>query len=181
MLEGCPLRYHGKRGGGGTNVVGTASHSILCGHWRCAHINSVRGDTLNPPLLGMRHVLSEDVVRRALKRIDERPGLEWLSGELSACVQPVLSQPPRTAPRSGPAHAQRWPAHRQSQREARKRRPHHHGHHPGQQHLGPFHSIAEQWTREQRWTLLLTHIFRRWLGGKWLGHLPPEAEPPLSG
>ena len=50
-------------------------------------------------------------------------------------------QPPRTAPRSGPAHAQRWPAHRQSQREARKKRPHHHGHHhghhPGQQHLGP--------------------------------------------
>ena len=93
MLEGCPLRYHGKRGSGGTNVVGTASRSILFGHWRCAHINSVRGDTLNPPLLGMRHVLSEDVVRRALKRIDERPGLEWLSGELSACVQPVLSQP----------------------------------------------------------------------------------------
>ena len=47
--------------------------------------------------------------------------------------------------------------------------------------LARFHSIAEQWTREQRWTLLLTHIFRRWLGGKWLGHLPPEAEPPLSG
>ena len=93
MLEGCPLRYHGNRGSGATNVVGTAALSILCGHWRYAHINSVRGDTLNPPLLGMRHVLSEDVVRRVLKRIDERPGLEWLSGELSACVQPVLSQP----------------------------------------------------------------------------------------
>ena len=24
----------------------------------------------------------------------------------------------------------------------------------------------------QRWTLLFTHIFRRWLGGKWLGELP---------
>ena len=93
MIEGCPLRYHGNRGSGATNVVGTAALSILCGHWRYAHINSVRGDTLNPPLLGMTHVVSEDVVRRAMKRIDERTGLAWLAGELRACVQPVLSQP----------------------------------------------------------------------------------------
>ena len=51
MLEGCPLRYYGNRGSGATNVVGTAALSILCGHWRYAHINAVRGDTLNPPLL----------------------------------------------------------------------------------------------------------------------------------
>jgi len=73
--------------------VGTAALSILCGHWRYAHLNSVRGDTLNPPLLGITHVVSEDVVRRAMKRIDERTGLAWLSGELRACVEPVLSQP----------------------------------------------------------------------------------------
>jgi hypothetical protein len=30
------------------------------------------------------------------------------------------------------------------------------------------------------WTLLLTHIFRHWLGGKWSGMLPPEAESLLS-
>ena len=47
--------------------------------------------------------------------------------------------------------------------------------------LRRFHAIAEQWTVEARWTLLLTHIFRHWLGGKWLGQLPPEAEPLLSG
>jgi hypothetical protein len=33
----------------------------------------------------------------------------------------------------------------------------------------PFYLIAEQWSIEQRWTLLLTHVFRYWLGGKWLG------------
>jgi len=47
--------------------------------------------------------------------------------------------------------------------------------------LARFQAIAEQWTIEARWTLLLTPIFRHWLGGKWLGPLPPQAEPLLSG
>jgi hypothetical protein len=75
------------------DVLGTASLSILCGHWRSAHINSVRGDTLNPPLLGMTRAVSEDVVRRAMKRIDEPAGLAWLATELRACVEPVLGVP----------------------------------------------------------------------------------------
>ena len=47
--------------------------------------------------------------------------------------------------------------------------------------LRRFHIIAERWNPLQRWTLLLTHIFRHWLGGKWLGELPPEADLLLSG
>src|SRR5260370_41902776 len=43
-----------------------------------------------------------------------------------------------------------------------------------------FYLIAEQWSIEQRWTLLLTHIFRHWLGGKWLGALPEGAPALLS-
>lgn len=77
LLAGCPLRYAGNRASSVTNVVGTAALSILCEHWRYAHISAVRGDTLNPPLLGMSHVVSEDVVRRAMKRIDEDGGLTW--------------------------------------------------------------------------------------------------------
>jgi hypothetical protein len=42
-------------------------------------------------------------------------------------------------------------------------------------------AIAERWSTEQRWTLLLTYILRHWLGGKWLGQLPPEAAHLLSG
>ena len=47
--------------------------------------------------------------------------------------------------------------------------------------LQRFHAIAERWTIAQRWTPLLTHILRHWLGGKWLGSLRAEADPLLSG
>ena len=47
--------------------------------------------------------------------------------------------------------------------------------------LHRFNVIAQRWTILERWTLLLTHIFRHWLGGKWLGPLPIEAAPLLSG
>ena len=93
FIKSTPLRYEGNRGSRVVDVLGTAALSILCGHWRYAHINAVRGDTLNPALLGMRGTVSEDVVRRAMKRMDEGRALAWLSGELRACVEPVLSQP----------------------------------------------------------------------------------------
>jgi len=41
--------------------------------------------------------------------------------------------------------------------------------------------IAEQWSIEQRWVVLLTRLLRRWLGGKWLVGVPPDAAPLLSG
>jgi hypothetical protein len=66
FLRTCPLSYTGNRGSGAVNVMGTAALSILCGHWSHAHINAVRGDTVNPGLLGMDHTVSEDVVRGAL-------------------------------------------------------------------------------------------------------------------
>ena len=63
LLRNCPLRYVGNRGSQVVDVLGTAALSILCGHWRYAHINSVRGDTLNPPLLGMTRAVSEEIGR----------------------------------------------------------------------------------------------------------------------
>lgn len=41
--------------------------------------------------------------------------------------------------------------------------------------------ITERWTVTQRWTLLLTRVLRRWLGGKWLPGLPDDAKLLLSG
>ena len=47
--------------------------------------------------------------------------------------------------------------------------------------LHSIRAITERWSVSQRWTLLLTRILRRWLGGKWLPGLPDEAGLLLSG
>lgn len=93
FLRGCPLHYTGNRGSGAPNVMGTVLLSVLAGHWRYAHINAVRGDGVNPRLLGMDGTVSEDAVRAAMKRIDERAGLGWLSTQVLDCISPVLGLP----------------------------------------------------------------------------------------
>jgi len=47
--------------------------------------------------------------------------------------------------------------------------------------LHQIHAITERWNVNQKWTLLLTRLLRRWLGGKWLPGMPEEAEQMLSG
>ena len=42
-------------------------------------------------------------------------------------------------------------------------------------------AITDRCTADHRWTLLLTRLLRRWLGGKGLPDLPEEAELLLSG
>lgn len=93
FLADCPLDYIGNRGSGKSNVMGTALLSVLCGHWRYAHINSVRGDTVNAGLLGMQRIVSEDVVRSGLKRMDETRSLEWVRGHILASISPALILP----------------------------------------------------------------------------------------
>jgi hypothetical protein len=43
FVSNTRLHYVGNRGSAVVDVLGTATLSILCGHWRYAHINSVRG------------------------------------------------------------------------------------------------------------------------------------------
>ena len=66
---------------------------ILAGHHRYAHISAIRMDGVNPALLGMERVLSEDAVRRALKRIDEKAGVVWLERQLERVSDPLRSTP----------------------------------------------------------------------------------------
>jgi hypothetical protein len=93
FLRECPLHYTGNRGSGALNVMGTVLLSVLCGHWRYAHINGVRGDGVNPGLLGMSSTVSEDTVRLAMKRINEDTGLDWLSDQVLDSIAPALMLP----------------------------------------------------------------------------------------
>lgn len=47
--------------------------------------------------------------------------------------------------------------------------------------LHEMNRITERWTAVEKWSLLLTKLLRRWLGGKWLPGLPAEAGLLLSG
>jgi hypothetical protein len=77
----------------GTNMRGTVALSVLAGHRRYAHITALRCDPVNPPLLGMRKVLSEDSVRRSLAKIDGAKGLRWLQNPLDYGTTPLLGEP----------------------------------------------------------------------------------------
>jgi len=59
-------------------VLGTLVLSVLAGHWRDAHVNAIRGDGVNPELLEMAGVASEDSVRRAMKAVDEQASEHWM-------------------------------------------------------------------------------------------------------
>ena len=70
LVADCPLHYTSPNAPSKRDVLGTVMLSALAGHWRYAHITALRGDGVNPSLLGMTKVASEDSVRRGLGRID---------------------------------------------------------------------------------------------------------------
>lgn len=92
-VEDCPLRYTSGNAPEKRNVLGTLLLSVLAGHWRYAHINAIRGDGVNPELLGMTGVASEDSVRRGMKAMDETESGEWLKRHLKASYEPLLQEP----------------------------------------------------------------------------------------
>jgi len=65
--------------------------SVLAGHHRYAHITSLQFDSVNPELLGMTRVISEDATRRALKAMDEQAGIARLDGQLHQSTESALS------------------------------------------------------------------------------------------
>ena len=92
-MRDCPLRYQSPNAPQAIDVLGTLFLSILSGHHRDAHITTIRTDGVNPALLGMRKVCSEDSVRRALGTLDETASTQWLQTHLLRCYEPLLSEP----------------------------------------------------------------------------------------
>jgi hypothetical protein len=89
----CPLHYASPNAPTKRDFLGTVMLSVLAGHWRYAHITALRCDPVNPPLLGMEQVLSEDAVRRGFDKIEEDAGLAWLQEHLDYTTRPLLSEP----------------------------------------------------------------------------------------
>jgi hypothetical protein len=94
----APLSYASNRAHDVIDVLGTVVLSVLSGHYRFAHMMALRGDTVAPGLLGMKQVVSEDSVRRGLKRLVENPdvcamAMSWLRRHLRKTLEPLLSVP----------------------------------------------------------------------------------------
>jgi hypothetical protein len=89
----CPLRFTSPNAPRKRDVLGTILLSVLAGHWRYAHISALRGDGVNPGLLGMTKVASEDSVRRALSAMKEEESGPWLKRQLQASYEPLLVEP----------------------------------------------------------------------------------------
>jgi hypothetical protein len=92
-VEECPLQYKSPNAPRKRDVLGTILLSVLAGHWRYAHISALRGDGVNPGLLGMTKVASEDSVRRALMAMQEEESEVWLKKQLRASYEPLLAEP----------------------------------------------------------------------------------------
>jgi hypothetical protein len=93
LVADCPLHYTSPNAPRKRDVLGTTFLSVLAGHYRYAHITTVRCDPVNPPLLGMTEVVSEDAVRRGFEKIDEDTGQSWVQGHLDYTTRPLLGEP----------------------------------------------------------------------------------------
>ena len=92
-VNDCPLDYHSNNAPDKIDVLGSLFLSVLSGHNRYAHITSLLTDKVNSKLLGMNKVVSDDSARRGLKKIDEKPGVDWLQTHLHKCYAPLLKTP----------------------------------------------------------------------------------------
>lgn len=89
----CPLYLVSPNAPSNRDILGTLLLSILAGHKRYAHITALRCDGINPGLLGINKIISEDSMRRAFLKMEENAGISWLQQHLNKCYMPLLEVP----------------------------------------------------------------------------------------
>ena len=94
FLADCPLCYTSPNAPNVRDILGTLILSVLAGHKRYSHITTIRTDQVNPELLGMKGVVSEDSIRRALAHMDGEAALNWLDHHLAQSTHPVVTLAP---------------------------------------------------------------------------------------
>ena len=90
LCEGTPLEYKSNNAPGERDVLGTLVLSILNGQTRYAHINELRGDKVGAEVLGFSKIVSEDSVRRALKRGTPEAWDKWMSKQERTVYETLL-------------------------------------------------------------------------------------------
>ena len=92
-VEECPVVYRSNHAPEKVEVLGTLFLSVLAGHTRYAHIESVRYDAVNPALLGMTKVVSSSSARRAFIPVEGAACAQWLQRHLHRCYDLLLYEP----------------------------------------------------------------------------------------
>src|SRR4029077_11310922 len=93
LVESCPLKFTSNNASNVRDILGSMMLSVLAGHSRYSHINALRGEGVNAELLGMEKIVSEDVIRRSLLKMDEQNGVTWLENNLKKCYEALLTIP----------------------------------------------------------------------------------------
>lgn len=90
-LSDCPLSYRSPNASKSVDVLGTWLLSILSGHQRYAHVTNIRSDGVNPELLNMSKVISEDSLRRALSNmVNTGKSDDWMQSHLKQSTNDLL-------------------------------------------------------------------------------------------
>ena len=92
-VQDCPLHYSSPNASSARDVLGTLMLGILAGSKRYAHIAGVRGDAVAARALGLRGMVSEDTVRRALAAMQPEASEPWMRQALIASVREALDRP----------------------------------------------------------------------------------------
>jgi len=91
LCADAPMEYRSPNAPAARDVIGTLLLGILAGHWRYAHLTALRFDEVAAGLLGLSRIVSEDSVRRGIKRVDQIGGRAWLQRHLQSSYEGFLS------------------------------------------------------------------------------------------
>ena len=92
-MQDCPLQYTSPNAPSKVDILGTYLLATLAGQKRYAHITAMRSDQVNPKLLGMKQVMSEDSIRRAFQNCDAEACQAWQQKHLRLTYEPLLAEP----------------------------------------------------------------------------------------
>jgi hypothetical protein len=92
-VSDCPIKMTSPNAGSKADILGTYLLSALSGQNRYAQMTALRNDGVNPGLLGMEQVMSEDAARRAFKGVEEEASQSWQRKHLNETYEALLDEP----------------------------------------------------------------------------------------